>query len=240
MEDEVWLPVPGYVGLYEVSDRGRVRSLDRMKLNSWKNGTYLMKGRVLSNSLDKDGYVQVSLYGEPGTKPVKVKLHRLVALTHLNQPLPEETQVNHINFNRVDNSASNLEWCTPRENMVHSSVNGRLEGVNAKLTKEQVERIHLLGACGYTTRKDIASEFGIGLTTVSQILLRKTWAPRHLRGVPVVATGGPTNAKLTEDDVRWIKREGVEKSSKELQAIFGVSQPCISLLRTGKTWSHIT
>jgi len=108
---ELWKALPGVTGI-EVSTLGRVRTIDKMVWNG--RGTWLMKGRVLKQSNDKDGYLKVRILidGKWTTK----KVHRLVAQTFISNSdnLPE---VNHKNCVRDDNRVSNLEFCTHSYNI---------------------------------------------------------------------------------------------------------------------------
>ena len=100
-EEEIWCPIKGYEGLYEVSDKGRVKSL--------KFG----KERILKPVRNTCGYLQVSLYKKGEMKPYRI--HRLVAKTFIPNPdnLP---QVNHIDENPSNNKSENLEWCDQKYN----------------------------------------------------------------------------------------------------------------------------
>lgn len=108
---ELWKALPDVTGI-EVSTLGRVRTIDKMVWNG--RGTWLMKGRVLKQSNDKDGYLQVHILidGKWTTK----RVHRLVAQTFISNSdnLPE---VNHKNCVRDDNRVSNLEFCTHSYNI---------------------------------------------------------------------------------------------------------------------------
>lgn len=122
MTDEIWKAIPGYDGLYEVSDLGRVRSLDRCveQRNRW--GTVSinrLKGRVLAQTKFPNGYRGVML----GRGSPSFLVHRLVAAAFLPNPnnLPE---VNHKNLVRDDNGVGNLEWVTRRDNKLHSYESG--------------------------------------------------------------------------------------------------------------------
>lgn len=110
---ETWLPIAGYEGLYEVSDLGRVRSLDRT-VYSGRGNSRLAKGQVLKARPDKDGYQLVSLW----TKGCKQdpKVHRLVADAFIPNPanLPE---VDHENGERDHNQKTNLRWTTRSVNL---------------------------------------------------------------------------------------------------------------------------
>ena len=114
MTQEEWRPVVGYEGLYEVSDCGNVRSVDRTIVN--KNGiTRLLKGKlihpIVSGSERK--YLQVHL--SKNNKQEHVSVHRLVARAFVDGYEPHLT-IDHVNGNSYDNRAENLCWCTQREN----------------------------------------------------------------------------------------------------------------------------
>ena len=108
---EKWLAIEGYEGHYEVSDAGRVRSLDRLVAN----GKAMMpcKGRVLKPTPDRHGYMRVLLHKNSKRKIMSV--HRLVALTFLGEQIGKV--VCHRNGNPGDNCVTNLYWGTLSENM---------------------------------------------------------------------------------------------------------------------------
>lgn len=126
-----YLPVKGYEGLYEVSDQGTVRSVDRKVLG--KDGaTYPFKGRTLKAHPHKDvEYLQISLWKHG--KGTHYYVHRLVAQAHISNPsnLPE---VNHLDGNRVCNTVNNLEWVTGQQNKQHAISTG-LKVYTNRLTK---------------------------------------------------------------------------------------------------------
>lgn len=106
MRKEIWKPVVGYEGQYEVSSIGRVRSLN-----------YLNTGKKVIMALQaKEGaYIKVGLRDKDGNNKY-YRVHRLVAMAFLPKPLPEQRYVNHINGYKQDNRIENLEWCTAKEN----------------------------------------------------------------------------------------------------------------------------
>ena len=109
---EEWRPIPNYEGLYEVSNLGNVRSLDRVVKG--RPGTYArIKGKTLSPIKNGGGYLRVNLCNKYGRKAVFV--HRLVAKAFIENfdNLPE---VNHKDENKENNSLENLEWCDAKYN----------------------------------------------------------------------------------------------------------------------------
>lgn len=118
---EQWKAVVGYEGSYEVSDMGRVRSLDRTRLlkNSHGSRSYRTdKGKYLSLINHGNGYLYVGLQ-DNGHKENRY-VHRLVAEAFCDNPRGVSV-INHKNFDKSDNRACNLEWVTQKENVVYSS-----------------------------------------------------------------------------------------------------------------------
>lgn len=111
--EELWKPVIGFEGLYEVSNFGNVRSLER-------NGT-IKGGRMMAKVLDNYGYYMCKLRNKNIIKMPKI--HRLVAQSFIPNP-DNKPQVNHINGDKLDNRVENLEWVTSRENIMHAVDNG--------------------------------------------------------------------------------------------------------------------
>jgi len=117
MEEEIWKDIKGYEGLYQVSNLGRVKSLERKV--PFRNTFKTIKERVLKYCYDGNHYAYISLIknGEKKNKTV----HRLVAEAFIPNPnnLP---QVNHIDENKENNKLINLEWCDSLHNLLHSNV----------------------------------------------------------------------------------------------------------------------
>lgn len=117
MKIEWWKYIPGYEGLYMVSNLGRIKSCDRYVKHNC-GGLKLIKGGIISLRVKKNGYVQVQLCKEGQVKFYLV--HRLVAEAFIPNPdnLP---QVNHKNEDKTDNRVENLEWCTALYNISYGS-----------------------------------------------------------------------------------------------------------------------
>lgn len=113
MEGEVWKDVVGYEGLYQVSDKGRIKSLRREII--YKNGRiHTYEERILKVFKDEDGYNRINLTKTKTHK--QYAIHRLVAEAFLPNPdnLP---QVNHKDENPSNNNVENLEWCDSTYNI---------------------------------------------------------------------------------------------------------------------------
>ena len=175
---EIWKPIPRFEGEYEVSNLGNVRSLDRIqhRSNGQVDCDFRIKGRVLKPYLTgkDDGYYTISL------KRKNVKVHRIVAESFL-QPIEGKNEVNHINGNKHDNRASNLEWITSGENGYHALLTGlKRTGAdvpNAKLTASdvfQIRRTYIKGDSKFGA-KPLSREYGVSDTTVRRIVSNKKW-----------------------------------------------------------------
>ena len=116
-----WRPVKGYEGFYEVANDGTVRSLPR---DTERAGGAIVhyEGRVLTHTFDTRGYHGVTLCKEH--KQRRVRVHRLVAEAFVDNP-DGKPHVNHLDENKDNNHASNLEWCTPAENDAWGTRNER-------------------------------------------------------------------------------------------------------------------
>lgn len=116
--NEIWKPISGYEGRYEVSNFGRVKSLAREYQTGAHQATIRMGERILKPKVRPNRYCLVSLNKDGVVHDAYV--HRLVAEAFIPNPnnLP---QVNHIDENPSNNRVDNLEWCTPVQNIRHGT-----------------------------------------------------------------------------------------------------------------------
>ena len=133
----MWKPVVGYEGLYEVSDSGQVRSLSKHdRIGRLRNG------KIKTACDNGNGYLVVNLKVN-GIQKMKT-VHGLVAEAFIPNP-DKKPCVNHVDGNKQNNRADNLEWCTYSENMKHAfetGLNAPIKGSanqHAKLTDDQVK-----------------------------------------------------------------------------------------------------
>ena len=147
--NEIWLPCPGFEGVYSVSSLGRVRS--ELTRNATK------AGRILSPGLKSTGYLGVTLVAADGTR-VDAAVHRLVARAFHGEPVGESNVVNHIDSNRQNNIATNLEWGTHSHNLLHSLAAGSAR-VGAKHYKARaVYRIGHDGSATFFATQRLAAD----------------------------------------------------------------------------------
>ena len=117
---EIWKPIKNYENFYEVSNFGRVRSVDRTIYFKNGKGSRKYKGQILKQKYH-NGYAMVNLNKNKDLKVLYV--HRLVAETFLDNP-NEYKCVNHIDGIKANNASDNLEWCTSAYNNRHARENG--------------------------------------------------------------------------------------------------------------------
>lgn len=133
-------------------------------------------GRILKQTKKENGYLQINTRKEG--KQIKPLVHTLIALTFVPNP-DNKAEVNHLDGDKSNNSADNLEWCTREENMQHASKEGLLNckgsnNNNSKLSEQDVINIRRLYAEG-NIMKDIAKAYNISKPHVSDIVNHKKW-----------------------------------------------------------------
>ncbi len=181
LQTESWRAIRGHESKYEISDAGRIRSVTRVIVDS-KGRKRRLRGRELS-ATPIDGYLAVNLPVPGGYR--KAFVHQLVAETFIG-PRPPGQVVNHIDADKSNNCAWNLEWVTPRENALHAArmgcfnTKGERNGF-AILTEADVREIRRRRSEGVPA-KVLAEQFRVSVPTIYAVASRKTWAQ--------VASGG--------------------------------------------------
>lgn len=153
---ERWEWIEGYLGLYSISNLGRLKS------------HHFRKPRLLALVIDRKGY-ETALLCRPGDRKRRVKIHRLVCRA-FHGPAPfEGAEVAHRNGNRRDNREENVRWASSSENELDKLQHGTLifgqASHLAKLSNEQVRKIKA------DSRKPsmIAAEYGVSHWTIRDI-----------------------------------------------------------------------
>lgn len=150
---EIYRNIKGFEGHYQVSNLGNVRSV---KFNHM----------ILKPNYRKDGYVQYNLR-KKGVRKMSLA-HRLVAESFLHTS--DKNYVNHINGDKEDNRAINLEWCTKKENTNHAIRTGLIK---KKINIDIANDIRMMADT--FSRKELAIKFGVTVSNISYILANKIW-----------------------------------------------------------------
>ena len=229
--EKVWKPVVGYEGIYIVSNCGdvvRVRSTN----NQYRIG-HQLKARLTR------GYCNVQLHD--GVKAKTVRVHRLVADAFIDNPL-NKPHVNHLNGIKNDNRVSNLEWCTPSENELHSyMVLGKVPG-NKRISETEAIKILERYSNGEKLSK-IAIDYNVVVSCLWCIVNGTTH--KKLGLTPFVKRykgSGNGSTHLTENDVLKIREmfsAGEKMTYKSVAAIYSVSYQTISRIVNRDNWTHI-
>jgi hypothetical protein len=242
--NEQWKDIKGYEGLYQISDKGNIKSLERIVKDS-SGRIYKRKEKLLSTKpWMKNGrpyYVKVSLIKEDGKKENKA-VHRLVAESFIPNP-ESKPEVNHIDQHRDNNLVENLEWVSKEENMKHAVVPGGkgINNNNSILTEKDVKNICILLQSGYSNL-DITEELEVSSAVVSNIKYKRQWT--HLDCVKNLPDYEPiSQVKITEKDVENIckllketslTREGIIEELK-----LDIQPNLISKIKNKKRWKHL-
>lgn len=150
--EEIWKDIKDFEGLYQVSNYGNVKSIDR-KIIEKNNDIQFWKGKKLKPFNNGNNYLTVHLKKD-GKRYVKY-IHRLVAETFIGNI--KNKDVNHKDFNRKNNNINNLEICSRKENILYSKNNGKYEKVYIQKVQKTKERYNEL-------KEDIIKDMENGLS----------------------------------------------------------------------------
>ena len=167
--EEVWKPVVGFEGYYEVSNMGNVRSKDRIVKHNC-GGAKKVEGKIISQLITRNGYCQVSLW-KYGKRKVFL-VHRLVLHVFVGE-CPENMEVRHLNSIPTDNRLENLAYGTRSENTIDTLNLGR--GGRQRLNPFLVVEIRKRLNNGEST-KVLAQEYEVSTRAINKIKNRTTYA----------------------------------------------------------------
>ena len=129
--DEVWKDINNYEGLYQISNLGNVKSLDRKVKR--KNHYKTVKGIMLKKTIDATGYYVVNIC--KCGKSAKKNIHRLVAETFIPNP-KNYPIINHKDENKLNNCINNIEWCSYKYNNNYGTLKQRQRIIKGKKIKQ--------------------------------------------------------------------------------------------------------
>lgn len=136
-ESEIWKPVVGYEGLYEVSNLGRIKSLSRLTschgyfTKSWPE-------KILHPTIQNNGYMSLPLYKHGVMK--RYSVHRLVAMAFIENP-NDYSCVDHIDTDKTNNRVDNLRWCNHKSNSNNPKTIESMKRFFANLSQEQISSL---------------------------------------------------------------------------------------------------
>lgn len=131
---EEWRNIKGFEGYYQVSNFGRVRSLDRKIYHPYDRVMTSYKGKIMKASTRNKGYLGICL--TKGNKQKSFLIHRLVAEAFIPNP-NGYSQVNHIDENKKNNRVDNLEWCDCKYNVNYGSCIENMKNTRTNNTYNQ-------------------------------------------------------------------------------------------------------
>lgn len=169
MKKEIWKGIPGWIGYYQASTFGRIKSLSRK---------YSPKEKILRQTFSKSiGYLQVQLYKDNKIK--NYEIHKLILLT-FEGTYPKGMECCHNDDIKINNYYNNLRYDTRKGNIADRKKYGTLligEKCNwAKLTEKQVWKIRKLLKFKKYYQREIAKMFNVHLATISDIKRSITWS----------------------------------------------------------------
>jgi len=174
---EIWKDIVGYEGYYQVSNYGKVKSLDRICWNGKVN--FIRNSKIIKDFINKKGYHTVSL--NKGKSPKSYYVHRLVAIAFIPNP-ENKLQVNHKDGNKSDNRSWKIEWSTSSENNQHSynvGLKKKPKGIlslRAKFTESQVLAIRrLYRMYPFLNKAKLARRCNVCESAIHNIISRKNW-----------------------------------------------------------------
>lgn len=167
---EIWKDIKGFEGIYQVSNLGNVRSIDRILSNG-----HHIKGINMKLKYDKDGYCSVGLTNSK-SKRTYHSVHRLVCESFLDNP-NNFKMVNHKNGIRDDNRLDNLEWCDNSYNQWHRCHINMNPPDNTYKKKKVKAKFDTNEEMTFNSIRECADYFNVSTTAINRKLLGKSSNP---------------------------------------------------------------
>ena len=199
---EVWKDVVGYEGIYEVSNKGRVRSIDRKIYRA--DRVWNLKGKTLKASANRDGYLLVKLC--KNSKCVGFSVHRLVAESFIGL---SELDVNHKDGNKENNNIENLEYVSRNKNLAHAVSMGLIKN-NALINEKEIISDYLAGMGVVALKSKYKTHYSS---------LKKIFNKNNIS----IETSGDRFTKYKFDENEMLKLYAEKKRYAEIGRALGVS-----------------
>lgn len=157
---EEWKPVSFLDGKYEVSNLGRIRRFDNKEIRK--------------TPTSKRGYPVFSAY--MNGKHLLVNVHKCVATEFCEKTSEHQTQVNHVDGNKCNNNFENLEWCTPRENVLHARRTGLQKSDGDKAVIQSKDGIDI---AKFKSASEASRQTGIDRASICNVCNNYVWNGHH-------------------------------------------------------------
>lgn len=177
-----WRQVISYEGLYEVSDEGQIRAIEKIRImpSRWghkNNSTRIYPAKIMKQVINCDGHHRIKLFKEGKSKMWLV--HRLVGFAFVFGYF-EGAIINHLDGNKSNNTPPNLEWTNVKGNINHAFENGLMRDKHGKVAKKKftisdILKIRKLHSKGEITAKQVSEEYGCHYNYVYLIFKNKRW-----------------------------------------------------------------
>lgn len=170
---EIWKDIPGYENMYQASSIGRIKSLAKIDASGHRR-----KEKIIKPGIDSDGYYNLHFCRNSIKK--NIKAHRAIAFAFIPNP-QNKPQINHKNFNKLDNRIENLEWVDCKTNIQYTHKMGMANSAkgeqcrHAKLNVNQVKEIRLLYKINKLSFKKLAEMFKVNKQNIRFIINKETW-----------------------------------------------------------------
>lgn len=242
---ERWLPIAGFEGLYEVSDFGRVRSLDRIieSRDHPRQRQRLLRGRLLRQTTNKPTescYIRKQVKLCKGNDSSTFNVARLVAQAFIPNPL-NYPFVLHLDDDATNNKASNLEWGTHQENCFQAASRDRMrygqEHWQSSLSDVDRGRAYEMLLEGERIN-DVAQKFNVSRQSISDLKRGKIKGYEEIKRARIGLRGAESKrSTLTEQQAIEIKRK-LQGGCKciTLAREYGVASSTISAIKRGVNW----
>ena len=245
---EKWRDVKDYDGLYQVSNLGRVRSLNRIidiSESKLRGEKLKRKGVLLKPNKTSQGYYCVKLCKVVNGKSYQknCRIHRLVATAFIVNS-KNKKQVNHTDGNKGNNKVTNLEWCTPSENVLHSI---RVLGNNTHenhgkniLSKKQVDEIRKL--IQEKSTFEISKQLDIPYYLIKNIKRNTAWFTYDVTNIP--DKNNLKARKLSPNDVRsirdWCLLRGIDGiTTKNIANAYQITPRTVCQIHDRSVWNKV-
>lgn len=229
--EEIWKPIPGYENLYQASNLGNIRSLDKDVWNG--HAYYKVKGRVLKPAVKSNGYKELVLRKDNKSKTWGV--HKLVLMSFSDGQT--NSHAAHKDGNKLNNNINNLYWASPKENardkLRHGTHSRGKRMYASRFSEKDVIKIYE----DTRSHREIASEYKASIASIGAIKRGKNWAWLTGAKRPEYREKSGTIKKLNEKIAIEIYKSN--DSYHDIAYKYGIHPRTVYKIKNKETWKQI-